>query len=49
MGQHQEARPDLKPLCTVTIDVSGDELTAGPAIDAETQDFLNQIIARTGH
>ncbi len=39
----------LRPLRTVTIDVNGHELTAAPAIDADTQEILNQISACTGH
>lgn len=39
----------LRPLRTVTIDVNGHELTAAPAIDADTQEILNSIAARSTH
>lgn len=39
----------LKPLRTVTIDVNGHELTAGPAIDADAQDILDSIAAKSTH
>jgi hypothetical protein len=39
----------LKPLRTVTIDVNGHELTAAPAINADIQEILDKISARTGH
>lgn len=39
----------LKPLRTVTIDVNGHELTAAPAIDADTQEILDSIAAKSTH
>ncbi|WP_413542371.1 hypothetical protein [Citricoccus nitrophenolicus] len=39
----------LRPLRTVIIDVNGHELTAAPAIDADTQKILDQISSHTGH
>lgn len=38
-----------KPLQTVTINVNGHELTAAPAVDADTQEILDKIKAHAGH
>ena len=39
----------LRPLRTVTIDVNDHQLTAAPAIDADTQKILNSIAAESPH
>ncbi|WP_010145877.1 IS1634 family transposase, partial [Citricoccus sp. CH26A] len=39
----------LRPLRTVTIDVNGHELTAAPAITADTQEILDSIAAKSTH
>lgn len=39
----------LRPLRTVTIDVNGHDLTAAPAIDADTQEILDMVSAHAGH
>ena len=39
----------LRPLRTVTIDFNGHDLTAAPAIDADTQEILDMVSVHAGH